>query len=409
MRIAFFDPYSGASGDMILGALVDAGLPLDSLRRELAKLDLGGYELGAETVTQHTIRGTRVHVVVRDDESARDWSAIRSLIEASRLDMVVKDQALAVFRNLAAAEAAVHGVDPETVHFHEVGGVDAMVDICGAAIGLSWLGIERVYSGPPRVGSGFARTVHGLLPVPAPATAGLLAAANAPIAGRDPGGEPVAAELLTPTGAAVLTTLATFSRPDFAPAAVGYGFGGMDLPWPNALRVWIGEAVDPAAGGDDLVLETNIDDMSPQGFELLVERLFDAGALDVWLTPATMKKGRPATVVGVLCAADRRPAIEHALVVNSTTLGVRATRVERTKAARRIETVVTRWGDVRVKLRGWQGRVIDVAPEYDDCARIARAADVPLRDVWNEAHRLAEVYVGQRMEAGRKTEDGRRM
>ncbi|MGH2561122.1 MAG: nickel pincer cofactor biosynthesis protein LarC [Thermomicrobiales bacterium] len=409
MRIAYFDPYSGASGDMMLGALVDVGLSLADLRRELVKLDVGGFDLQQETVSHHAIRGTRVNVVVHDDQTVRDWSAIRALIEAARLEAPIKDQALAVFSNLAEAEASVHGVDVESVHFHEVGGIDAIVDICGAAIGLALLGIERVYSGPPRVGSGFARTGHGLLPVPAPATAALLARANAPIAGRDPGGEPVAAELLTPTGAAILTTLATFSRPDFAPSAIGYGFGTMELPWPNALRVWIGEAADPNSGGDDLVLETNIDDMSPQGFELLVERLFEAGALDVWLTPATMKKGRPATVVGVLCAADRRPDIEHALIENSTTLGVRATRVERTKAARRIETVITRWGDVRVKLRGWQGRVIDVAPEYDDCASIARAADIPLRDVWHEARRIAEVYVGRRMGVERKAEGGRRL
>ncbi|MGH2532549.1 MAG: nickel pincer cofactor biosynthesis protein LarC [Thermomicrobiales bacterium] len=401
MRIALFDPYSGASGDMVLGALVDAGLPLADLQRDLRKLDVGGFELRSESVSQHAIRGTRVHVVVRDDQAVRDWSTIRGLIEGSRLEPSMKERALAIFRNLAEAEAAVHGVDPETVHFHEVGGIDAIVDICGAAIGLSLLGIERVYSGPPRVGAGFARTQHGLLPVPAPATAALLARSKAPVAGRDPGGEPVSAELLTPTGAAILTTLATFSRPDFAPSAVGYGFGTLELPWPNALRVWIGEAADPGSAGDDLVLETNIDDMSPQGFELLIERLFEAGALDVWLTPATMKKGRPATVVGILCTAERRPHVEHALIENSTTLGVRATRVERTKAARRIETVVTRWGDVRVKLRGWQGRVIDVAPEYDDCARIARAADVPLRDVWHETRRIAEVYVGQRMDGRR--------
>ena len=244
------------------------------------------------------------------------------------------------------------------------------------------------------------RAAHGLLPVPAPATAALLAQARVPIAGPDPGTDSVDAELLTPTGAAILTTLAVFRRPDYVPSAIGYGFGRRELPWPNALRVWIGDAAGPPAADDgadgDLLLETNLDDLNPQFYELLVERLFAAGAHDVWLTPSQMKKGRPATTVGVLCTASKRRALESVMIENSSTLGVRCTAVERVKAARRTETVVTRWGDVRVKLRGWNGRVIDVAPEYDDCAAIARRHDVAVRVVWNEAHRLGESHVGRR-------------
>jgi len=404
MRVAFFDPFSGASGDMILGALLDAGVPLPALRRELGKVDLAGYELRVERAERHGLSGTRVVVAVVEDGASRDWAAIRALLEASALDEPVRAAALAVFGRLAEAEAKVHGVDVDTVHFHEVGGVDAIVDVVGACVGLALLGVERVFSGPPRLGSGFARSQHGLIPVPAPATAELLARAGAPTAGPDPGTGPVEAELLTPTGAAILTTLAEFRRPDLVPSAIGYGFGTKELPWPNALRVWLGEAASSAdEANGDLVLETNLDDMNPQFYDLLLERLFAAGALDAWLTPIVMKKGRPATTVAVLGPAARRRALEDVLIEQSTTLGVRATRVERVKAARRVETVVTRWGDVRLKLRIWNGRVLDAAPEYDDCLAIARAQEVPIREVWNEAHRLGEAHVGRRIAADDRT------
>ncbi len=399
MRIAFFDPFSGASGDMLLGALLDAGLLLTELRAALGKVNLSGYDLRVERVSQHGIAGTRITVVVTDEQPARNWAEIRGLLEASALDEPVRAAALAIFERLATAEGKVHGVTPEEVHFHEVGGVDAIVDVCGACIGLSLLGVEAVYSGPPRLGSGFAQSQHGLIPIPAPATAELLAVASAPTAGPDPGTEQVEAELLTPTGAAILTTLAQFRRPDFVPSAVGYGFGARELPWPNALRVFLGDMTEANVDGTDgdLLLETNLDDMNPQFYDLLLERLFEAGALDAWLTPIVMKKGRPATQVGVLCPSARRAALEDVLFENTTTLGVRATPVDRVKAARRTEVAVTRWGDVRVKLRGWNGRVVGVAPEYDDCLVIARAQGVPIRDIWNEAHRIGEVYVGRRM------------
>ncbi len=283
MRIAYFDPFSGASGDMILGALLDAGLAENALRSDLGKIDLPGYAMTVGRDERKSVTGTRVVVTPAADQPHRFWSDIRTLITDSALDRPVRDAALAIFARLAEAEAGVHGTMPDEVHFHEVGGVDAIVDICGACIGLALLKVEAVFSGPPRLGSGFVRAAHGLLPIPAPATAALLARANAPTAGPDPGGESVQAELLTPTGAAILTTLAEFRRPDFAPSAIGYGLGSRDLPWPNALRVWIGEA-DVTLGGaasGDLLLETNIDDMNPQFFDLLSDRLFAAGAVDV--------------------------------------------------------------------------------------------------------------------------------
>lgn len=395
MRIAFFDPFSGASGDMILGALIDAGLSVNDLRSELGKLNLSNYTLTATPVSQHGIHGTSVTVTANEDGVSRDWATIRDLLQASALAPPVRDRALAIFERLAEAEAKVHGSTVDHIHFHEVGGIDAIVDIAGASIGLALLGIERVYSGPPRLGHGFVWSQHGLIPVPAPATAELLARAKAPVSGPDPGREPVEAELLTPTGAAILTTLAEFRRPDFVPSAIGYGFGSKELPWPNALRVWIGES-EQEPGEGDLLLETNIDDMNPQFFAPLVEQVFAAGALDAWLTPITMKKGRPATQVSAIVPTGRRQAVEDALIAHSTTLGVRATRIDRVKAARRFETVATRWGDVRLKLRGWRGRVLNAAPEYDDCLALAEAAEVPIQEVWNEAHRIGERFVGQR-------------
>ncbi|GIW04946.1 MAG: UPF0272 protein [Thermomicrobiales bacterium] len=399
MAIAYFDPFSGASGDMILGALLDSGLSLEALSHELTKLGITGYILQAEQAQQHGITGTRMQVKVTNSQPARTWPVIRSLIQQSGLDTQVKQQALAIFERLAHAEAAVHGIAPEEVHFHEVGAVDAIVDICGACIGLALLGIERVFCGPFRLGSGFVKAAHGILPVPAPATAQLLALAHAPTLGPIPGYEDVEAELLTPTGTAILTTVAQFTRPPIAPTRVGYGFGTRELPWPNALRLWIG---DPFTGGmssdeQEILLETNIDDMNPQAYELLVERLFETGALDVWLTPVVMKKGRPGNTVSVLGPASRRSELTETLILNSTTLGVRAIPIDRTKADRHLETVVTRWGDVRVKLRGWHGRIIDVMPEYDDCARITRDTGVPLREVQEEARRIAEAYIGRRV------------
>ncbi|HET7093054.1 MAG TPA: nickel pincer cofactor biosynthesis protein LarC, partial [Thermomicrobiales bacterium] len=328
MKVAWFDPFSGGSGDMILGALIDAGCPVDALRAELRRIPLTGYRLEVERTAQHGIGGARVNVVVDDDaQTARDWRAIRSLLEIATLSGAIRERIVAIFARLAEAEAAIHGETLESVHFHEVGGVDAIVDIAGAVLGLELLGVERVFTAPPRLGAGWARSAHGQIPVPAPATAALLAEVGAPFTSEPPG-EP-AGELLTPTGAAILTTLATFGRPAMAPSAIGYGFGRRQLPWPNALRVWIGEAAE-AAGDGEVLVQTNIDDMNPQFFEPLLERLFAAGALDAWLEPVIMKKGRPAVVVSAICPAGRRGAVEAALFANSTTLGVRVTAIERT-------------------------------------------------------------------------------
>jgi uncharacterized protein (TIGR00299 family) protein len=382
---------------MILGALVDAGVPLTVMRDVVARLDVRGVGIEAEAVTSGAVRGARVRVHVSDAQPPRDWRTIRALLAASSLDEPVRAAAVTVFSALARAEAQAHGVTEESVHFHEVGGVDAIVDIVAACAGLGHLGVERVVAHPVAVGSGWVEVAHGLLPVPAPATANLLAAFKAPLR-PDPPSAGSPGELLTPTGAAILGALAEWSVPSFAPERVAYGFGSRELPWPNALRLWIGETADDADGAEtgELLLETNIDDMNPQFYEPLAERLSAAGALDVWLTPAIMKKGRPATIVCAIVPASRRQQVEDALFLESTTLGVRATAIDRTRAERRFVAVTTRWGDVRLKLRGWDGRVIGVMPEYDDCLRLSRDSGAPLREVWAEANRLGDVFLGQR-------------
>ena len=401
MTIAYFDPFSGASGDMILGALIDAGAAIAGVQSELDMLGLP-VRLREEPVNQAAVRGRRVIVDADDDAHARSWATIRALIESSRLNERVRARALTIFSRLAEAEAYVHESAVDDVHFHEVGGLDAIADICGACIALDLLGVEQIHCGPMRTGSGFVRAAHGLLPVPAPATARLIEQSGAPISTALPSSADSPGELLTPTGAAILTTLASFEPVEFEASATGYGFGTRLLPWPNALRVWIGaERATPGSGATEVVIETNLDDMNPQDAELLVERLFEEGALDVWITPVQMKKGRTGITVSALVPQTSRADVESTMIRNSTTLGVRRYAIDRTKAQRRFEAVTTRWGDVSVKLRAWNGRVIDVAPEYDDCARIARDAGVPIRDVRNEAHRLAETYVG-----GRITESG---
>jgi uncharacterized protein (TIGR00299 family) protein len=406
-RIAVFDPFSGASGDMILGSLVDAGVPLAAIQDAVARLGVEGVRISAAPASSGPVRGTRVTVTATAGQPARHWRTIRTLLEQSTLEASVRDAALTVFAALASAEAEAHGVPEDDVHFHEVGGLDAIADIVGACAGLHRLGVDQIASYPVAVGSGWVKSEHGLLPVPAPATANLLARNSVPLRPNPPSEAPPG-ELLTPTGAAILSTLAEWTAPPFAPDRVGYGFGTRDLPWPNTLRLWVGETADPnKADATEFLLETNIDDMNPQFFEPLTERLFAAGALDVWLSPATMKKGRPATIVSAIVSAASRDAVERALILESTTLGIRATPVVRTRAPRQFRTVATRWGDVQLKLRGWEGRVIGAMPEYDDCLRLSRDSGAPIREVWAEANRLGDVFIGQRWEEISNTRDDR--
>lgn len=386
MRIAYFDCFSGASGDMILGALLDAGLPMQELADELRKLGIEEFELTTGRTTQSGIAGTKasVRLLGSASHSHRHLSHIISLIEKSTLTSRVKEQASTIFQRLGRAEARVHGVNVEDIHFHEVGAVDAIVDIVGAVAGLELLGVSRVYSSSLPLGSGFVQCAHGTLPVPAPATMELVREANAPVRDVD-----VQAELLTPTGAAIITTLSEFRRPEMTIGSVGYGYGDRKLPWPNAVRLWIGEATDTEAGeeADQMVLlETNIDDMNPEVFGYLMSRLFEQGAADVYFTPIFMKKNRPATMVSVLTNPGKAGALCNLLMEETTTLGIRHTVVGRHKTRREEIPVETSLGTIRVKVKRRGDTVLGVSPEYEDCATIARARNLPLQSVYAIVH-----------------------
>jgi pyridinium-3,5-bisthiocarboxylic acid mononucleotide nickel chelatase len=383
--IAYLDCYSGISGDMTLGALLDAGLPLDELRRAVGQLPIGGYLLDAEAVVSKGISGTRVTVKV--DEAAqppRHLADVLAIIDSSELPERVRARAGAVFRRLAEAEARIHGQPVDSVHFHEVGGVDAIVDVLGAVWGLERLGVERVYVSALPTGGGKVRSAHGPIPVPAPATLELARLAGAPLVPSS-----VEAELVTPTGAALATTLGEFRQPPMRVSAVGYGFGRKELPWANALRLWVGEAVEAAGHQDEVALiETNLDDTTAELLGAAMERLLAAGALDVFFTPIQMKKNRPATKLSAICALEREQPIAGLILSETSSLGVRVQRLRRYKAERWVSYVATPWGRLAIKVKSFRGQV-SVAPEYDDCLRVAREHGVAAAEVYRVARAAA--------------------
>jgi len=385
MTIAYFDCFSGISGDMTLGALVDAGLPIDVLRQELAKLDLPGYTLSSEQVRRSGLAATKVHVVLDEKEQpARRLADIQRIINSSSLSPVVKQKSLSIFQRLAEVEAKVHGTTPDKVHFHEVGAVDALVDIVGSIIGLEHLGVTEIIGSPVNVGAGTVHTAHGKLPVPAPATAGLLI--GIPLYSSS-----ITFELTTPTGAAIISTLASSfgPLPRMKIDRIAYGAGNKDLPGqPNVLRLMIGELATPYEEDTSVVIETNIDDMNPQLYDHLIELLMAKGAHDVYLTPIIMKKGRPAILLSALTDATHSDALLDTIFRETTSIGVRIQEVERKKLSREILTVETAYGKVRVKISKQGDEVMTVTPEYEDCRRIAEEKKVPLKDIMEEAKRL---------------------
>ncbi len=381
-RIAYFDCFSGASGDMVVGALLDAGLSMEALQAELAKIPLAGYSVACEPRTQQHLAGTKFSVhILHEEHHHRHLADIEEMFAASSLPAEDVGRILAIFRRLARAEAKVHGTSVDEVHFHEVGAVDSIVDIAGAVIGLRLLGVEKVYASSLPLGSGTVQTSHGLLPVPAPATLELLAEAGAPTRPCDAG-----TELVTPTGAAILCELAEFRQPAMRIQRVGYGFGTKSLPWPNVLRVWVGQASDPAHAEPALEtvveLACNVDDMTGEALGFTMERLFAAGALDVWFVPIGMKKGRPAVQVGVLCRPEDVARLCQLLLRETTTFGVRYHLLERYVAGRAAVEVDTPWGPVRAKAKLLDGEVVAISPEYEACARVAREAGVALAQVY---------------------------
>lgn len=391
MRIAYFDCFSGISGNMILGALVDAGLDVERLTAELAHLPISGYALRTEEVRRRGLRGTYVEVEVSEKGVERHLHQIEEIIDGSDLPKAVKSRSQAIFRRLAEAEARVHGMPIDHVHFHEVGAMDAIVDVVGAAVGLWLLGIKRVYASPVHVGCGTVTCAHGTLPVPAPATQELLR--GVPIYGRD-----VEAELVTPTGAAILTTLVEEfgGAPPMQVQQVGYGAGSRDLPLPNLLRVSIGETTEEVEGYEEdvvTVIETNIDDMNPQLFEHVMDRLFDAGALDVFLTPIQMKGSRPGVQLTVLLAEERVADALGVLFAETTTIGVRTYPMRRWKLGRERIVVETRYGPIGAKVARRGAAVMNVAPEYRECQRAAEERGVPLKEVYQAALQAARTHV----------------
>ena len=378
-----------------MGALVDAGVPFEALRAELAKLTLPGFTLERREVMKGVFRATKVDVHVHDHDHAhgetghvhdephgrhvhpdRNLESILGLIAASGLAAAVKANAARIFTRLAEAEARVHGTTVDQVHFHEVGAVDAIVDITGACIALHLLGVETVHCSALPVGGGFVTGAHGRIPIPGPGTAELLK--GFPVV--DTG---VKRELVTPTGAAILTTLSASAgtMPAMTVEAVGYGAGDMDLEAPNVLRVFVGRAADSGGRETIMQVETTVDDMQPQLWEAVMERLFDSGALDVYLTPVVMKKSRPGTVLTALCTPDKVTELSRVLFEESPTIGVRWTAYQRERLAREMVTLTTAYGAIAFKVSRLEGRVVTATPEFDEVRRIARAKGLPVREV----------------------------
>ena len=380
MNIAYFDAFSGLSGDMTVGALLHLGVPLDALQEELRKLPLTGYHLHQTERMLSGIRATKFNVEVHDPLHERSFRTISRMLQESSLLPQVKETALRIFTVLAEAEGRVHGVTPEAVHFHEVGAIDSIVDIVGVAFGLHFLGVEQIYVSPLPMGKGLVPSRHGILPVPGPATVELLK--GIPVRLGD--GE---AEMVTPTGAAIVAALAKQSvLPVFVPSAVGYGAGERTFSdRPNLLRVVLGTSQENIHEEQLTMLETNIDDLNPEMYDYVMERLFAAGARDVFLSTIQMKKNRPGILLQVLCDPTDRERLSTVIFTETSTIGLRSYTVARVALHRESKSVTTSYGVVRVKIAyGPDGR-INAAPEYEDCKRLAQETNTPLKVVYEAA------------------------
>jgi uncharacterized protein (TIGR00299 family) protein len=388
MKIAYFDCFAGASGDMILGSLIDAGLPADQLKAELAKLHFSHYDLSAEKVHKKGMGATQASVTADADHQAhRHLSRIRAIIENSGLDPFVKQKSIEIFTRLARAEAKIHQTDIEHIHFHEVGATDAIIDIVGSVAGISLLGIERIFCSPLHVGTGTVKCAHGILPVPAPATLELVR--GTPIYSSG-----IQGELLTPTGAAILTTVSEGfgPLPPMTAERIGYGAGTSDREIPNLLRVIIGETDCPhfLKGFETeqvAVIETGIDDMNPQIYDYLIQKLLAMGVMDAFLMPLQMKKNRPGTLITVICPPEMVGEVSNFLMRETTTIGVRWRTDSRIKAPRTVKEIQTCYGTVKVKIAGSPTDITNISPEYEDCKRIALEKQIPLKTVMEEARR----------------------
>lgn len=386
MKIAYFDCFAGISGDMVLGALVNAGLLVDDLLKELKKLNLKGYKIEAKAVNKLGIQATKVSVQSSNLTTVRRWAEIKELISKSNLDSAVKDRSLQIFLQVASAEAKIHGRELEQVHFHEVGAIDSIIDIVGVAIGLHRLNIKEIYSSPLPLGRTLGKSKHGNIPIPAPATLEILR--DVPIYGSQ-----IQAELVTPTGAAIIKSYAKEfgAIPAMKIRKIGYGAGSRDLEIPNVLRIYIGEKVASTENAEDIVsiIAANIDDMNPEFYEHVINRLLRVGALDVWLTPIQMKKNRPAITLNLISPLNKTESLTKLLFEETTTLGVRILEARRKKLERETMEVNLPSGPVRVKIGRLEGKVVNVSPEIDDCKKLASKTRVALKVIYEAAKSAA--------------------
>jgi len=377
LKTVYFDCFCGISGDMVLGALTDAGLDFKAWLAEVEKLGLNGTAISKKKVKRAGLAGTKVTVKVTQPQPARHLAEIEKLIGRAKISPYAKEKSIAVFRRLAEAEAKAHGVSVEKVHFHEVGAVDSIIDIVGSIIALEMLGIKSILSSPLNLGSGTVRFSHGTFPVPAPATAAL-------IKGFPAYASEIKAELTTPTGAALITALAESAgpMPQMTSEKTGYGAGDRELPeMPNMLRVFIGETAGSYEQDTVSIIEANIDDMDPRIYEYVMERLLKAGAVDVWLTPIVMKKSRPGITLSAMADASKTSTLVDIIMAETTTFGVRIYEASRRKLARDFKEVSTKYGKVSVKVGLIGGKAVKAVPEYEDVKAAAMKAGRPFREI----------------------------
>ena len=382
MKVLYFDLIGGASGDMILGALIDAGVPAEKLTEMLAGLKLDEFELIATPIEKNGFQATKVDIQVGEQPPERHLKEILEVIRNSSLPTSIQNRAIRIFRKIASVEAGIHNKSVDHVHLHELGGTDTIVDVTGALLALDFLGVSHIYASPIPLGSGFIKGAHGQIPLPAPATIGLLK--GLPVRKTD-----IKAELITPTGAALLAELVNdfFPPPEMKVEAVGYGAGTRDLPIPNLLRVMIGETAETGNQIREqlILLESNLDDLNPEIYPYVMESLFNAGALDVCLVPVQMKKNRPGTQIQVLVEVQKAEDMREILFRETSTLGIRQTQVDRFSLPRNILEVSTNFGIVRIKVAGEGTKFQKASPEYEDCQKLARENNIPIQQVYQEA------------------------
>lgn len=392
MKIAFIDCSSGISGDMILGALIDSGVPVDRIKSELKKLKGIKFELKTARVSRQHVSGLKVNVVSKESHSERNLKDIRNLISQSRLAECVKENGIKIFESIAEVEAKIHSAGKEDVHFHEIGGVDSIVDIVGTCVGFEMLKPDRIVCSPVNTGSGKIRCSHGVFPIPAPATAELLKGIPAYSDGTQ-------AELTTPTGAGIIKELADeFSElPKMSIEKIGYGAGSRELDFPNILRVFTGQKEGTFEHDTMNLIETNIDDMDSRIFGHVVENLMSGGAKDAFLTPIIMKKGRPAVKLSALVDDGNLDRVLEYIYENTTTLGARISRVFRSKLTRKKEKVATEWGKVGVVIGMLEGKIMNVSPEYEECRIISERSNAPLKRILDSVKSVAQKkFMGKR-------------